>query len=611
MTLTNGRLDKERVEYLLKKRSSSGKLSPVPTKEPSSSPREQYSEDSPKRHRSGSSGRRHRHSTDEEREAAATKVAASQRGRRARHERKASINSATKMQAATRGHLARHNTAKLRVDMPALVERLLAAPTQPTTLVAWDFDKTVLRIHAFGRGVRVEEVAERWERDVADLDFFRAMVKAAKAIGARVGIASFGRREVVLEYMRHIFSDEPDCFTAENVLTPGALPGHHDGSDVPNGKPLLLDLLCALSPQVTDKSSVLYFDDDVKNIYDCHAVAFPHAYHTPDAFGRVSLNAIADKLLPKPAVVAVPDVAPAPAPTPALAQASATAAAAAFYSSRKTPTAMEAPPPDQISKASSSSWDAPREQYQLHEKHVQGRRIFRVGSRSVRRRPQNGACVSPCAWPPRSRTSSHPDCTGPTYRYKTMMRGGHDANGAGDFARARQCFLDAYAASPTAVARISAANMALKTGDHSTARAEYDEILRDTSLSEANRAVREACACGVRDVLACLSAVGLGKAGLCGVVPMCASRLGRWRCASLLRRCLPTAPRWRRLRPRRRRRRRRRPRPKRSRRPTKRRRRHSSRRSSLRSKPPCRRRAACHAAPVGRRCRRAAAARRR
>ena len=100
------------------------------------------------------------------------------------------------------------------------------------------------------------------------------------------------------------------------------------------------------------------------------------------------------------------------------------------------------------------------------------------------------------------------------------MRGGHDANGTGDFTRARQCFLDAYASSPTAVARISAANMALKMGEHSTARAEYDEILRDTDLSEANRAVREACACGVRDALARLRALGNGRGCLCGAVRM-------------------------------------------------------------------------------------------
>tara|TARA_B110001452_G_scaffold169398_1_gene141648 strand:- start:1830 stop:4181 length:2352 start_codon:yes stop_codon:yes gene_type:complete len=105
------------------------------------------------------------------------------------------------------------------------------------------------------------------------------------------------------------------------------------------------------------------------------------------------------------------------------------------------------------------------------------------------------------------------------------MRGGHDANGAGDFTRARLCFLDAYASSPTAVARISAANMALKMGEHSTARAEYDEILRDTDLSDANRAVREACACGVRDALARLGAVGNGRACLCGAVRMYAPPL--------------------------------------------------------------------------------------
>ena len=71
------------------------------------------------------------------------------------------------------------------------------------------------------------------------------------------------------------------------------------------------------------------------------------------------------------------------------------------------------------------------------------------------------------------------------------MRGGHDANGTGDFTRARQCFLDAYASSPTAVARISAANMSLKLGQRERAAAEYEIILRDEALTDENRAVRQ------------------------------------------------------------------------------------------------------------------------
>ena len=74
------------------------------------------------------------------------------------------------MQKITRGHLSRENTRFLSVDMPALVDQWLDCGFQA---VAGDFDRTVMRIHAFARGVKVEEVAARWRDDVADLEFFR------------------------------------------------------------------------------------------------------------------------------------------------------------------------------------------------------------------------------------------------------------------------------------------------------------------------------------------------------------------------------------------------------------------------------------------------------
>ena len=72
---------------------------------------------------------------------------------------------AVRVQKITRGHLSRENTRFLSVDMPALVDQWLDCGFEA---VAWDFDRTVMRIHAFARGVKVEEVAERW-RDLAPI----------------------------------------------------------------------------------------------------------------------------------------------------------------------------------------------------------------------------------------------------------------------------------------------------------------------------------------------------------------------------------------------------------------------------------------------------------
>ena len=70
------------------------------------------------------------------------------------------------------------------------------------------------------------------------------------------------------------------------------LPDVVDGMAVPNGKPLMLDLLCSrASPAVTDRASVLFFDDDPENIRDCLAAGFSRSTHTPDAFTRRALAA--------------------------------------------------------------------------------------------------------------------------------------------------------------------------------------------------------------------------------------------------------------------------------------------------------------------------------
>lgn len=100
---------------------------------------------------------------------------------------------------------------------------------QPS-MVVWDFDLTILRIHAFGDGVTPEAVPDRWQADVADLELFRAFVHATLARGARVAIASYGRSDVIHAYMQQIFADaEEPPFTLANIVTPAAL-GFPDGT---------------------------------------------------------------------------------------------------------------------------------------------------------------------------------------------------------------------------------------------------------------------------------------------------------------------------------------------------------------------------------------------
>jgi len=158
-------------------------------------------------------------------------------------------------------------------------------------LIVWDFDLTILRTHAFGEGVEVAEVAQRWESDVRDVDVFRAFVETAQEQGVALGIASYGRQEVIHEYMRQIFRQlEPPPFTEANIVTPSALK-FPDGTSVPQGKPRMLELLCQrCSPnEVLDRANVLFFDDDPDNIADCRRAGYAHAFHTPEGFSRPAL----------------------------------------------------------------------------------------------------------------------------------------------------------------------------------------------------------------------------------------------------------------------------------------------------------------------------------
>ena len=65
------------------------------------------------------------------------------------------------------------------------------------------------------------------------------------------------------------------------------------------------------------------------------------------------------------------------------------------------------------------------------------------------------------------------------------MMSGHGHNGAGNYAGAQRCFLEAYQLGgpeeQMGIARLSAANMALKQGEVGAALAEYDAMLRDAA----------------------------------------------------------------------------------------------------------------------------------
>ena len=80
----------------------------------------------------------------------------------------------------------------------------------------FDFDLTILRIHSWGERVRPEDVEHRdFDRDVADLAFFRAFVLALRDAGVQVAIASFGQYEVIQRYMDRALATAKPCSAGE------------------------------------------------------------------------------------------------------------------------------------------------------------------------------------------------------------------------------------------------------------------------------------------------------------------------------------------------------------------------------------------------------------
>ena len=138
---------------------------------------------------------------------------------------------------------------------PSAEDGLASKWLEPASAVVWDFDLTILAIHAFGAGVEPHEVPGRWEREVRDVALLRAFVHVAQRKGIPFGIASYGRSEVILAYMSAIFAgaDAPP-FTPDNVVTPAAL-GLTDGTSVTDGKPKMLAPLLPAATSTTTLAS--------------------------------------------------------------------------------------------------------------------------------------------------------------------------------------------------------------------------------------------------------------------------------------------------------------------------------------------------------------------
>lgn len=97
-----------------------------------------------------------------------------------------------------------------------------------------------------------------------------------------------------------------------------------------------------------------------------------------------------------------------------------------------------------------------------------------------------------------------------------QLRAGHAANKQGDYAKARHFFLEAHALQNKPAALISAANMALKLREASTAKREYEQVLASSGLTES---VTRSTKVKLREAAAIMEKQVRDAAKLAGVSP--------------------------------------------------------------------------------------------
>jgi len=182
-------------------------------------------------------------------------------------------------------------------------------------LVVWDFDMTILRIHSFAKRISALDIPRRdYERDCADANFFRAFLREMKQKSIEVAIASFGKRDVIETYIKHLVNAEKGddvadyafVDTQKSIVTPNDV-GGTDGCSMKD-KSRMLDMLTkryVLSMSEDDilkeghgvnvdvllekaRKKVVFFDDDEDNINAAKKLGYTYAVHTPNAFERES-----------------------------------------------------------------------------------------------------------------------------------------------------------------------------------------------------------------------------------------------------------------------------------------------------------------------------------
>lgn len=132
-------------------------------------------------------------------------------------------------------------------------------------IFVWDFDYTLLKIHAYNQGLKASDVeGVSWRKlqnlHFSDAIFFRDLVAYLIKNGKKVAVISFGTFNVIKTYLDRLFGGEP-IFGLHNIYTPLEGNRRYDGTLRPssNKNQYLIDLV--RSHPGTNYKDVLFFDD--------------------------------------------------------------------------------------------------------------------------------------------------------------------------------------------------------------------------------------------------------------------------------------------------------------------------------------------------------------
>lgn len=136
--------------------------------------------------------------------------------------------------AAVHGGAGTGCAAAPAAPLSAVLARSLAA--RGVRACAFDFDRTLLRIHSVGQRIEAAAVPQRdLAADFCDLAFVRELFPALAAAGIAAHILSFGKYPVIQAYMDGALGS--GVFTRATISTPSVV-GVPDGCSVTVGPPM-------------------------------------------------------------------------------------------------------------------------------------------------------------------------------------------------------------------------------------------------------------------------------------------------------------------------------------------------------------------------------------